>query len=212
MKQIFSYSILVMLCYIALFFITGSLATAVEASLAVSIAGLLFIAVKYSGKYLTGAYRAGVIIILIAGSTGILLASYVTIENAFKQKKSLLTVGGQISEGELLWKLKDISIKTLKEYYGGNEKKSLAETFSSLYPVREKETNAIDIIYNNYDSSKATGHIVVDTIETGKIILIAQSSIFKGIGADYKNYGGDRGMVQIKIRITEKGGYYEIQN
>lgn len=212
MKQIFFYSILVMLCYIAIFLITGSLASAVEVSLGVSLAGLLFIGIKYSGKYLTGAYRAGVIIILIAGSAGILLASYVTIENAFKQKESLLTVGGQISEGELLWKLKDISIKTLKEYYGGNEKKSLAETFSSLYPVKEKETNAIDIIYNNYDSSKATGSIVIDTLETGKITLIAQSRIFKGIDADYKNFGGNKGMVQIKMRITEKGGHYEIQN
>ncbi len=115
MKQIFIYSLLVVLSFLGSYFSGGRLEKAVEISLWISIAGILFIAVKYSGKYLTGTYRSAVILIVIIGSTGILLASYKAIDNAYKQKEGLLTIGGQISEGEFLWNLKEISIKTLKE-------------------------------------------------------------------------------------------------
>lgn len=212
MKQIIIYSILVAICYTAAYFIIGSLASSVSVSLGVSLAGLLFIAFKYSGKYLTKAYRIGVILILIAGSTGIVLASYNIINNAHKQKRTLLTVGGQISEGELLMRLKDISIKTLKEYYGGNEKKNLGDAFSLLYPVKDKDTRAVEMIYGNYDSTKASGLIYVDSLTADKITLIAQSTVFKGIDKGFANMSGGKGMVQVKLRITEKGGYYEIQN
>jgi hypothetical protein len=125
------------------------------------------------------------------------------------QQNRLLEVRGIIGRGEMLNKLSTPLLETLKQYYQNNSsgEKTLSQVFQNLHSGVVVGSNI-----NKPQFDGDTTKVIVHTLERDRIILVSQETFIHGRNPDFLNLNGQKGMIQEKCTLTEKGVKYESEN
>jgi hypothetical protein len=94
-------------------------------------------------------------------------------------------------------------VKTLAAYHqqGPKKKKTLGAVFREFYGGAGVGSN----IYKPKWEGDPLTIIIVETLDSDRIVLVSQETYVKGRDPDFRNLDGRIGMVQEKFILTEKG-------
>jgi hypothetical protein len=93
-------------------------------------------------------------------------------------------------------------LKTLDAYHsqGRHKANTLEDEFRKIYPGVAPGSNIFKPRWEGDDMT-----IIVETLETDRIVLLSQDTSVKGRSTQFKNYDGKTGMIQEKFILTERG-------
>ena len=130
-------------------------------------------------------------------------------ETTHWQHDKLLSIKEVITRGVILAELPPPFIKTLEAYHKQQGKKKL-----TIGQVFRQENPSIKVGENFADSSHG-GHrlaFVVESISDRDVFVVGFGGDCKGREAQFANYNGTYGIVQLEGILTEKGFSYDWQN
>ncbi len=100
-------------------------------------------------------------------------------------------------------------IKVLSEYYDQRERKkrTLGDLFLKNTEFANRDSSIIE------ENSDARVRVFAASVSDDEVVLVAQATLrVDGEDPTFKNYDGQTGAVQDRLRITPKGVFYEPQN
>jgi len=138
------------------------------------------------------------VVVLAAGAF-----TWVQMQNQTEwQAETLMKIRGLIGRGVMRYDMSEAALKTLEEFYreGGAKKESLADIF-----CRQNGGAAVGVNIHKPEWEGDQRQVIVAKLEPATIELISQETYVKGRNPQFKNRGGQLGMIQEKFILTEKG-------
>ena len=125
------------------------------------------------------------------------------------QRDRLREIRGVISRGVIQGVVPRTLIQSLEFYHkqGSKKKETLGQIFRKLNPQDLPGSN----VYVATSPSDSLS-VIVQTLESDRVILVAQEAYVPGRNAEFINYDGRLGRVQERFTLTEKGVSHESEN
>jgi hypothetical protein len=130
-------------------------------------------------------------------------------ETTHWQHDKLLSIKEVITRGIIIAELPPPFIKTLEAYHKqqGRKKLTLGQVFRQQFPAIKEGQNFKEL---SHPGDKI--QFVVQTITDKELFVIGFGGHCKGREAQFTNYNGEHGIVQLEGILTEKGFSYDWQN
>jgi len=130
-------------------------------------------------------------------------------EETHWQHDQLIRIREVIVRGIMQSQIPDALLKTLETYYqqGPQKKETLLQVFQRLNQHVTVGTNL-----HKPDFAGDSLAYIVRSLSDNQIVVLGLHTYCTGKRADFKNYNGLTGMVQVKCTLTEKGLTYESEN
>jgi len=150
----------------------------------------------------------GWIAVFVVGGS-VLLAWRGYDDQSHYQAVTLSKIKTVISRGIIANELSEPLIKTLEQYYArpAKNKKSIGTVFRDRY---QGVTEGWDI-HEKYAASDKLS-VIVTSLKDNEVVLVAEDGYVKGDNPEFNNRSGNKGMMQERARLTERGISYEREN
>lgn len=174
---------------------------------------MVFLAVYLLGEWKSaaGSKKAiGVVLLLLMLFTVASAAIYY--RGSLQQEQILMDIRETIFHGIAKTQIQEPMLTTLREYYYPQDERgeqNLQEIFTGKYGSKIGDD---DLFQYGQDRDDPSPMIFVETLEPGRIVMVGQSPIAKGIQEEYQNYDGSAGLVQTRGVLTPEGVRYEVEN
>jgi hypothetical protein len=125
------------------------------------------------------------------------------------QTDKLMQARSVIGRGIMLVKIPSPLLGTLQAFHqqGSTKKENLAQVFQRL---NDNVSVGSNIYKPEYEGD--VFKIFVQSLEPDRVELVSQETYVKGRNSQFKNYNGQKGMIQEKCILTAKGIKYESEN
>ncbi|OGU44465.1 MAG: hypothetical protein A3H45_06730 [Ignavibacteria bacterium RIFCSPLOWO2_02_FULL_55_14] len=169
------------------------------------------LAVFYRRKDLT-LRRRNVIILLSAVSVIAAVLSWRQMEDQSNwQRNKLGEIGSIIGRGIYNDMVKDSLLVVLEDFYHNNGKKlSLGEVYKKRYPPGNVG-DAWSTIEQSGRPNPPDDVFLVE-ISDSHVVLVARHPWYRGNNAEFLNFNGPKGTLQVRATLTQKGLQYVTEN
>lgn len=150
---------------------------------------------------------AWIVAIVFLGSAAMVSASLE--KTTFWQRGQLLKILSAIQRGILFNEQQTPLVRTLDRYHAqpSPKKKSLKTIFRELFP---NAAVGLNIHKPEYDGDNL--QVFLAALSDQRVILVGQPMYGSGRDPEFKNYNGQKGLVQERMTLTEKGVVHESEN
>jgi hypothetical protein len=118
------------------------------------------------------------------------------------QADEVMRIRAVVGRGIRIHEMPQPLLKTLDVYHnqGPRKKETLADVFRRIH---DGATTGSNIYKPQWEGDTMT--MIVETLEPDRVVLVSQETYVRGRDPGFKNYNGQKGMVQEKFILTERG-------
>lgn len=196
---------------------TGEIWTSILSALVVVgifYVGLLFYIFKHGKSTTDKIVGVGVIILL----TSLIVAhGILQYRGATFQHRTLPKIRASIEKGIISTRGQQPFLRTLQAYHAGtaDQDSTLEDLFKARYADNiQHDSELIRFVPDaqKENSDKSPFLYYKETGSRNKLVLVGQSLLVEGQDSTFRNYNGQKGLLQYRITLTKKGVDYVREN
>ena len=193
--------------FVGVYFSTGDVWKATNASGLLVLAALIYLLGKTTRNAEPRGRYAGAVTVMALIFAAISVHWFIWWSMTTWQSGSLRDLRKSIAHGVLSARMEDRAVKTLAGYYREPTagKGSLQAYFASQYAMEKPSDRLLDSLGDGLS-------VYLASAADSEVVMIGEDAFTWGESREFKNFDGRTGILQDRVRLTRTGVTYEFQN